>query len=430
MNGMYLGYIIPIGFNFIQWVRENIFEPMISFIGKIFVDIFIKFLDKIIAIILEKVAVLLYGLYVALLKIIDILQDIFTALSGTNYVSYTYSAGGKSYSGTGYLTEMLLEMPVVKDIFIKVWILSIVLCFLFLIAAVLRSLANLSGDGQSMNDILKQAANTFVLFFAVQLIAFGTLALSNVIISSTQKSMNYALGSSADIRMSNCIFAASAINAGRSDDEEENNKSIISQMLGTSSANPDWSKVEGFYNGTRKYYDISDVQRDLLITKIDYLSGIVCIVFVLKFMAGAALVFVQRIIYVVLGLIIAPFFVAITPLDGGARFERWKSFFIGACFSSIGVILSVNIYFMVVPIFVAEGFIMSGQSSLSYLIRLYSIVILSLAFEKSGAIFNRILSDAGIMSTSEAFESIVGFIQSGQRFAKGGKKLKKKLGKK
>jgi hypothetical protein len=310
-------------------------------------------------------------------------------------------------------------MPAIKSVFWKVWTVSVVLCFLFLIAAVLRSIGDLSGNGQSVNDILKQAANTFVLFFAIQVIAFGSLALSNVVISSTQKSLNYALDSSSDIRMANCIFAASAINAGRSSDEAENKKDIISQMLGASQATPNWSNVEDYYTGKSKYYDITDVQKDLVITKIDYLSGLVCVVFVLKFMAGAALVFVQRIVYVVLGLIIAPFFVAITPLDGGARFERWKSFFIGSCFSSLGVIVSVSIYFMLVPMFVADGFIMSGQSSLSYIIRLYSIVILSLGFEKSGAIVNRILSDAGVMSTSEAFESIVSFVQSGQKVVNG-----------
>jgi hypothetical protein len=392
---------------------------MISFIGKIFVELFITFVRQLISLLLEKISVLLYGLYVALLKIIDILQDIFTALSGTNYIYYEYSSGGQSHKGTGYLTQVLLEMPAIKSVFWKVWTVSVVLCFLFLIAAVLRSIGDLSGNGQSVNDILKQAANTFVLFFAIQVIAFGSLALSNVVISSTQKSLNYALDSSSDIRMANCIFAASAINAGRSSDEAENKKDIISQMLGASQATPNWSNVEDYYPGKSKYYDITDVQKDLVITKIDYLSGLVCVVFVLKFMAGAALVFVQRIVYVVLGLIIAPFFVAITPLDGGARFERWKSFFIGSCFSSLGVIVSVSIYFMLVPMFVADGFIMSGQSSLSYIIRLYSIVILSLGFEKSGAIVNRILSDAGVMSTSEAFESIVSFVQSGQKVVNG-----------
>jgi hypothetical protein len=242
--------------------------------------------------------------------------------------------------------------------------------------------------------------------------------------------MNYSLGKSADIRMANCIFAASAINAGKSGNVAEDAKTILDQMLGTSEAKPDWSKVEPFYEGKSNYADITDVQSSLLITKIDYLSGMICIVFILKFMAGAALVFVQRILYVVLGLIIAPIFVAITPLDGGARFDRWKSFYIGACFNSIGVILSVNIYLMLVPIFVADGFIMSGSSAVSYIIRLYSIAILSLGFEKSGAIVNRIISDAGIMGTSEAFESIMGFIHTVSDVAKGAKKAGGSGGKK
>jgi hypothetical protein len=85
---------------------------------------------------------------------------------------------------------------------------------------------------------------------------------------------------------------------------------------------------------------------------------------------------------------------------------------------------------MLVPIFVADGFIMSGSSAVSYIIRLYSIAILSLGFEKSGAIVNRIISDAGIMGTSEAFESIMGFIHTVSDVAKGAKKAGGSGGKK
>lgn len=422
-------YVIPIAFNFINWVRDNVFMPLIEFTGKVFIDIFMKFVDRIINFILEKIVSLLYGFYAALLKIIDVLQDIFDALSGTNYVYYTYNSGSGTQTKSGYLTEVLVQMPMVKSVFYKVWAISLVLCVIFIIAAVLRSISNLKGDGQSINDILKSSASTFVLFLVVHLVAFGTLSLSSIVVSSAQKAMNYSLGSESDLRMANCIFAASAINAGKTGDPQKDAANVIKQLLGESGNNPDWSKVEGFYNGTRKYYDIEDVQQDLLLTKIDYISGLICIIFVLKYMAGAALAFVQRIVLVLIGLITAPFFVALTPLDGGVRFSRWKDFFFGACFSSLGIVISINIYFMLVPIFVSEGFIYSSVGTLSYIIRLYSIVVLSLAFEKSGEIVNRIISDANIMGSEAAFNSILSTIGEAKKFKGNSGKLKKSVGK-
>ena len=403
MNGQ---FIVPIAFNFIDWIRDNFFNPLIEFTAEVFVTIFVKFVDEILNVILEKIVVLFYGFYVALLKLVDILQDIFDAISGANQIYYTHIVNGAKVSDQGYLTEVLLRMPVIESVFVKVWVLSIVLCFIFLVAAVIRSISNLSDDGQKVTDIIKLAASTFVLFMVIQVSAYGVVSLSNVIISGVENSMNYAIGSGSNTRISNCIFAASAINAGKTGDPEKDKANVLRQLIGESGYNPDWSRVEGFYRGDRKYYDVEDVTQDLLLTKIDYISGIICIVFVLKYMAGAAFVFVQRIVLIVVGLVIAPFFVALTPLDGGERFRRWKDFFIGTCFSSIGVIMSVKVYFILIPVFLADNFIYQSTGILSYIIRLYSVVMLSLAFEKAGDVFNRILSDATIMGSSEAFATV------------------------
>lgn len=424
MNGM---YIVPICFNFINWIRDNFFEPVIKFTAKIFLDLFVGVLNVFINALFNAIVKYIYLFYVALLKVIDMLQDIFDSISGANHV-YLYAADGVTKRGEGYFTDVLMSMPMVRDVFAKVWLLSIVLCVIFLIAAVLRSISNLSDNGQKINDILKLAANTFVMFCVVQVVAFGTASLSSVVLSSVEKSLNYAIGDDSNLRISNCIFAASAINAGKTGNAEKDAANVIQQLLGESGYNPDWSKVDDFYRGNKKYYDMEDVEETLLLTKIDYISGIICIVFVLKYMAGSALVFIQRIILVVVGLIIAPFFVALTPLDGGERFNRWKEFFIGTCFSSLGVIISVKVYFMLIPIFVSDNFIYEGTGILAYLIRIYSIVMLSMAFEKTGDVFNRILSDAHIMSSGEAFGVIMNAFGSVRNMARGAKGFKKQTG--
>lgn len=408
-------YILPFAFNFIQWLKDNLFSPLIGFIAQIFVEIFIKFFTALINSLLVAFSMLLYSLYSAVLMLLDMFQTLFDLLSGTEMIHYTMADKGES--GMGYLAEVFLRASSITNAFKNVWILGIVLCAIFVIAAVLRSIGNLEGNGESVNDVIKNALKAFTMFMVIQIVAFGTLALSNVVLSTMQKGLNYAIGEDSNVHMADAIFAVSAINAGKSDDPEENAKTILDQLTGDVQYHTDWSKVEGFYNREDKFWDVEDVTDNLIVSKIDFISGGICIWFVLKYMAGSVLVFIKRLINIAVLFIIAPFFVAVTPLDGGARFERWKEHFIGYCFSTLSVIVTVRIYIMLVPLFISSNLIYNGNDILAYLIRLYSVVILSMAFEKTGGVVNRIMADAEIGSSADGFAELQGMIGEIKDFA-------------
>ncbi|MCD8091181.1 MAG: hypothetical protein LUD81_11290 [Clostridiales bacterium] len=417
-------YIIPMCFNFIEWVRDNLFEPLIEVIVNIFLEIYIKYVNFILNLMLSLLVSFFYGVFVAVLKLVDMFQNIFSMISGTGTVYYSYTVNGTVQSGNGYLTSVLMQIPVIKSAFIKVWGISVVLCFIFVIAAILRSIVNLKGDGPSLNEIIKSTASTFVLFFAIQVIAFGTAAVSNVVITGTQKAMNYSLGNSEDTSLANYIFAVSAINAGKTGDSELDSQTFIDQMLGASGYSGDWTAVEDYASGAKSYTDYNQVTEDLLITKIDYISGFIIIIFVLKYMLGAALAFVQRIVMIIVGFITAPFFVAMVPLDGGERFRRWQQLYIGTCFSSIGIILSVNVYLLLLPAFVSNGFVDTSVDILDYFIKAYSVVILSMGFERCTDVVNRIIDDSMLISPHMAIQgtmnAFMGIIPHGGGGAGGG----------
>ncbi len=428
---MNLLYIAPFAFNFIEWIRDNVLQPFIEIIASIIINnLILQF-----KIMLAQVAVQFYNtiyvIFVAVLKVIDVLQTVFNTISGVEKVYYTL--GGES--GTEYLSTILLRVPQIKTVFWSIWLLSIVLCIVFLIAAIVRSIANLDDTGQSVGDILRQTAGTILLFATVQVVAYCTVSLSNVLLTASQKAMDYAMGTTEDMRISNSLFAASAMRAGRTGDPLKD--TIVGSMINGYISNDDekyvanWELVEDFYTGKLKYYDIIQVNLKLVVWKIDYLSAALCIICILKYMVGASLALVSRVVSIVVAYVTAPFFVSVAPLDGGARFERWKNYFVGTCFGAIGTVFSIKIYMLLMPIFLKNDIIYVGDSAiLSYLTRVYSVAVISLGFEKLGDVVNKIISDSGAMGPTEAFaiitnfvdnvESVAGLFSGGKGGGKGG----------
>ncbi len=419
---MGLLYIAPFAFNFIEWIRDNILQPFIEIIADVIIKLLMVQLQILFSFLIAQWFIILNLVYVAILKVVDVCQTVFYSLSGAEKLSYSLGAE----KGKDYLSNIILRIPQVKTVFWSIWLLSLVLCIVFLIAAVIRSMSHLDDTGQSVGDVMRQAAGTILMFMVVQIVAYCTLSLSNILITGTQTAMNYSMGSTENVRLSNAIFAASAINAVRTGDAMEDSivgnliNNITSTVKGSKGKEVSedywknaWAKVKGFYSGKLKYYDPEDVNKTIVAWKIDYLSAAVCVIFVLKYMLGAAIALVQRVLSIVVAYVTAPFFVAMSPLDGGARFQRWKDYFIGTCFGAIGILLSVRIYTMILPFFLENNVVYSGKNyMLGYLTRLYSVVIISYGFEKLGDIVNKIISDAGGMTPSEAFGIIMSFVQN------------------
>lgn len=63
----------------------------------------------------------------------------------------------------------------------------------------------------------------------------------------------------------------------------------------------------------------------------------------------SAVMFVQRIFDIILLYIVSPASVSTIPLDDGGRFRIWREMLVSKVLSAYGIILSMNIFFLVVP---------------------------------------------------------------------------------
>lgn len=79
------------------------------------------------------------------------------------------------------------------------------------------------------------------------------------------------------------------------------------------------------------------------------LLGIAGGLVILVMFVMSAVMFVQRIFDIILLYIVSPASVSTIPLDDGGRFRIWREMLVSKVLSAYGIILSMNIFFLVVP---------------------------------------------------------------------------------
>ena len=122
----------------------------------------------------------------------------------------------------------------------------------------------------------------------------------------------------------------------------------------------------GYLNGTKSYTDMDQVRKDFDIWEIDYVVGyIVCIVFIL-IMAICIFTLIVRIFNLMLLYVIAPLFVSSMPLDEGQKFQNWiQSFIIQMC-SGMGMVVSMRLYLIMIPVIISSDLVFFSGSGVWY----------------------------------------------------------------
>ena len=82
---------------------------------------------------------------------------------------------------------------------------------------------------------------------------------------------------------------------------------------------------------------------------MNFFVGIAGGLVILVMFVMSAVMFVQRIFDIILLYIVSPASVSTIPLDDGGRFRIWREMLVSKVLSAYGIILSMNIFFLVVP---------------------------------------------------------------------------------
>lgn len=267
---------------------------------------------------------LFYGIQKTICYIIDFIKDIFYTLAGIDPVV----VDGRE---TDLLSNFLLSKNV-KIAFWSVLLVAVILLFVFVIIAIVRSEYANPENKKSKSLILSRAGQSFVIFIMIPFILLAGITMSNAVVGAVNQSMNpYTLESGQTATIGGQILVTSGCYAYIGDESEREEIELK------------------FVTGELDYFDSSVVSQYYKIRSIDFFVGILGGLVILVMFVMSSITFIQRIFDIIFLYIISPVCVSTIPVDDGNRFRSWKEMLIAKVLGAYGIILAMNLFFIIIP---------------------------------------------------------------------------------
>lgn len=361
---VYLGFLETL-----QGILQNIFNQVLT---PILESVFHFLLNKLISLIQTLLVDVLLDALIGLLKLVGLMAKLLDVYSGAADITYD----NKSMT----LLEMMFKLDGIADVMFWLMMLAGVFAFVFAAYQVGKSISDSAWDGEykPISTVLKEAMKSVLAFALVPFLCMMLLLGSNIILRQITIFFSDAMGNASTLGVDDIIFNDVAQGA----------------------ANP---SVSAAYQGTSgKYKNRDQVAKDFDIEKIDYVSGYTSGVLMLLLLLGTGISFIRRCFDLLLLYLVSPAFSASIPLDGGARFGKWRELFVGKFFYAFGSVISMRLYLIVVPVFGSSNIKFSGDANMDVFMRLFLIIGGAWAiFKGSGTI-------AQLLGGSTAEESAAG----------------------
>lgn len=287
---------------------------------------------------LELICSLFYGMFSGICLLIDFIKTIFYKLCGIETVEIE--------SEQGDLLSNLLESDIIKRVFLTIFIIGFILLIVFTILAIIKSNYQ---EKQNWKTVLSKTGQAFIIMLLIPFTVIIGVMLTNTIMSSINQAMNVYPSSG-----QGTIGGQFLITIGH-----DAYKGLIDQ-----------SQAEAmFVSGELNYAKLSVVKQYYDITELNYVIGLLGSLVMLIMFVISAITFVQRIFDIVLLYIISPVSISTIPLDEGNRFKVWKDMLISKILSAYGIILVMNLFFLIIPqVYQIKFFDNSFQNGVVYIL--------------------------------------------------------------
>jgi len=263
-------------------------------------------------------------LFLWLLKLVDGLMEIFSAISGITDVTYK---GGKVN-----IIEFLAGDSTVNTIFWCIFILAIGLTCIFTIAALIKNMIN---SQRNVSTIVGKFFLALLGTMAMLTVLFLIILISNSLLVLV--SQIFQIGNTT--KLSSALFNACAgdwIN-GYSVSEFDISRLGVKEIFGdytTGFVFPDKWKYNGMVNPD----------------KFLYLPSLIAGVALAIALVVAVLNLAKRVYEIIFMYFVMPMSMSTLPLDDGARFKTWRETFITKIVIAYGTVFSVNIFVLLLPL--------------------------------------------------------------------------------
>ena len=263
-------------------------------------------------------------LFLWLLKLVDGLMEIFSAISGITDVTYK----GEKVN----IIEFLAGDSTVNTIFWCIFILAIGLTCIFTIAALIKNMIN---SQRNVSTIVGKFFLALLGTMAMLTVLFLIILISNSLLVLI--SQIFQIGNTT--KLSSALFNACAgdwIN-GYSVSEFDISRIGVKEIFGdytTGFVFPDKWKYNGMVNPD----------------KFLYLPSLISGVALAIALVVAVLNLAKRVYEIIFMYFVMPMSMSTLPLDDGARFKTWRETFITKIVIAYGTVFSVNIFVLLLPL--------------------------------------------------------------------------------
>lgn len=263
-------------------------------------------------------------LFLWLLKLVDGLMEIFSAISGITDVTYK----GEKVN----IIEFLAGDSTVNTIFWCIFILAIGLTCIFTIAALIKNMIN---SQRNVSTIVGKFFLALLGTMAMLTVLFLIILISNSLLVLV--SQIFQIGNTT--KLSSALFNTCAgdwIN-GYSVSEFDISRLGVKEIFGdytTGFVFPDKWKYNGMVNPD----------------KFLYLPSLIAGVALAIALVVAVLNLAKRVYEIIFMYFVMPMSMSTLPLDDGARFKTWRETFITKIVIAYGTVFSVNIFVLLLPL--------------------------------------------------------------------------------
>lgn len=267
---------------------------------------------------------LLYSLQKSICYIIDFIREIFYTLAGIK----TVNIGGEK---TDLLSHFILS-DTVKKTFFSIFLIAVILLVVFVLVAIIRSEYAHGENKKTKAQILGKAMQSFAIFLIVPFVLIAGITLTNVVMGAINQGMNpYFEMAGGNTTLGGQILVTSGQFA----------------YIGDPAIRSDIERM--FLTGELSYFDTGIVSQYYNLRSLDFLVGIFGSIVIMVMFVMSAITFIQRIFDIVLLYIISPVSVSTIPVDDGNRFKIWRDMTISKVLGAYGIILSMNLFFIIIP---------------------------------------------------------------------------------
>ena len=267
---------------------------------------------------------LLYILQKSICYLLDFIREVFCKLAGIE----TVAIDGEQ---SEILTHFILSDSI-RNAFLGVFLIGVILLFVFVVIAIIKSEAADLQHKKTKGQIIAKALQSFVVFLLIPFLLVAGIMLANVIVGAIHGSMTGAIydgNTTSLIGGQILVTSGSEAYIGPANMRTEIERMFVTGQL-------DYNKL----SVVKQYYDLGDM---------NFFVGIAGGLAILVMFVMSAVMFVQRIFDIILLYIVSPASVSTIPLDDGGRFRIWREMLVSKVLGAYGIILSMNIFFLIIP---------------------------------------------------------------------------------